>query len=267
MVEKHELSRRWKGCHSKTRHPSSRISVFADGVDAAPVSPVLEDNLLAPRLDPPVLSIYVDNFATIGTNAAHVREVEHAVWNGAYALGLKTHEFSTDSGNFELLGLSCSEDGQSGSGSSGRHSTNFSGSVTPPVVISASLFVFAGREFTRRRRLWPAARRELVRSCLPLKISDLSLCSGATNCMHWTSLSGVEERATPLWRELVSASGRFSERWRFTAPLSFGVRTLARREIVDTVCQEEGEDAARSVCERIMDGHIATILNPASVIL
>ena len=79
----------------------------------------------------------------------------------------------------------------------------------------------------------------------------------------------------PVARELTAASGRFSERWRFK-PLSVGLRTLARREIVDTFCEEKGEDAARSVHERIMNGHAdkdvdklqrtVTVLNPASVI-
>ena len=81
---------------------------------------------------------------------------------------------------------------------------------------------------------------------------------------------------TPVSRELVSASGRFSERWRFKAPLSTGVRILARHEFVDTVHPEKGEDAARSVHEPIMNERTdqyldelqcaATILNPASVI-
>ena len=53
------------------RHDAHFLAVqtYADGVDA-PLSPALEDNFLVPRLDPPVLSVYVDNFATIGTNAA-----------------------------------------------------------------------------------------------------------------------------------------------------------------------------------------------------
>ena len=51
---------------------------------------------------------------------------------------------------------------------------------------------------------------------------------------------------------------------------------FARREIMDTVCQGKGEDAARAVHERIRNGcsdndvherqRIATILYPASVI-
>ena len=45
---------------------------------AAPLSPSLKSNLLGPRLGPPVLSVYVDIFATIGTNAAHAREVGNA---------------------------------------------------------------------------------------------------------------------------------------------------------------------------------------------
>ena len=81
---------------------------------AAPLSPSLEDNFLAPRLDSLVLSVYVDNFATTGTNAAHVREVGNAVLDGAHPLGLKTHELSLDSGNFELLGLSFSDTGLHG---------------------------------------------------------------------------------------------------------------------------------------------------------
>ena len=54
------------------------------------------------------------------------------------------------------------------------------------------------------------------------------------------------------------------------------MRTCVRREIVDTVCQERGEDAAQSAHKRIMNGRTdktvdelqrcATILNPASVI-
>ena len=82
--------------------------------------------------------------------------------------------------------------------------------------------------------------------------------------------------ACAVARELIAASGRFSERWRFKTHLSLSVRTFARREIVDAVCQEKGEDAARSVHWRIMNGRtdkdvdelqrIATILNPASVI-
>ena len=80
----------------------------------------------------------------------------------------------------------------------------------------------------------------------------------------------------PVARELVPASGLFfSDRWRFEAPLSLGVRTLAPREMLVTVCKEKGEDAAR-LHERIMNGRtdqdvdelqrIATILDPASVI-
>ena len=50
---------------------------------AAPLSLVLEDNLQAPRLDPPVLSVHVDDFGTICTDVAHVREVGNGVLNGA----------------------------------------------------------------------------------------------------------------------------------------------------------------------------------------
>ena len=42
---------------------------------AGPLSPVLADNLVPPRLDPPVLPVHDDNFATIGTDFAHVRDV------------------------------------------------------------------------------------------------------------------------------------------------------------------------------------------------
>ena len=49
----------------------------------------LEDNLPALGLDPRVLSVYVDNFATIGTSAAHVKEVGNAVLGGAHAVGLE----------------------------------------------------------------------------------------------------------------------------------------------------------------------------------
>ena len=64
-----------------------------------------------PCLDSAVLSVFVDNFATFGTNAAHVREVGNAVLNGAHPLGLKMREFSIDSRNFEVLGLSFSDTG------------------------------------------------------------------------------------------------------------------------------------------------------------
>ena len=58
-----------------------------------------------------MLSVYVYNFASIGTNAAHVGEVGNAVLNGAHALWLKTHELSIDVGNFQLSGLSFSDTG------------------------------------------------------------------------------------------------------------------------------------------------------------
>ena len=58
-----------------------------------------------------MLSVYVDNFAAVGTKAAHVGEVGNAVLNGAHALGLKTRGLLFDSGNFELLGLSFSDTG------------------------------------------------------------------------------------------------------------------------------------------------------------
>ena len=91
--------------------------------------------------------------------------------------------------------------------------------------------------------------------------------------MQWARLGGGGGGAcyARVTRELIDTSGRFSGR--FKTPLSLGVRTLARREIVDTVCQEKGEDAARSVHERAMKGRtdqdvdelqrIATILNPS----
>ena len=54
------------------------------------------------------------------------------------------------------------------------------------------------------------------------------------------------------------------------------MRTFVRRKIVDTVCQEKGEDATQSLHKRIMNGctdqfvdelqRCATILNPVSVI-
>ena len=129
---------------------------------------------------------------------------------------------------------------------------------------------FAGREFSSRRRLWPAARRELewMRSFLLLMTSDLSVpWSGEAYAVDASEWCG-EACYAPDAREFIDASGRFSERLRFEA--------IARREIVVTVCQEKGEDAARSVHERIMNGRvdedvdelqrIVTILNPASVI-
>ena len=96
------------GC---TRAPAFQTILSRVARVAAPLSPALEDDLPAPRLDPPVLSVYADNFATVGTNAAHVREVRNAALNGAHALGLKMHELSLNSGNFELLGLSFSDTG------------------------------------------------------------------------------------------------------------------------------------------------------------
>ena len=52
--------------------------------------------------------------------------------------------------------------------------------------------------------------------------------------------------------ELVSASRLLFERWRFKELLSLAVQTLAGRELVNTVCQENGTDAARSVHKRAM---------------
>ena len=96
-VEKRELrSRPWKGCRLTTRLPSSLSSGLCrwDGRMHLPFArpsflgsrvspPALEENQPAPRFDVPVLSVHVDNFATIGTNAAHVGEVGNAVLSGA----------------------------------------------------------------------------------------------------------------------------------------------------------------------------------------
>ena len=76
LVEKHEQ----KGCQLTTRlscrwwtHALAFCQTILSRV-AALLSPVLQDNLPAPRLDPRVLSVHVDNFAAIGTNVAHVRD-------------------------------------------------------------------------------------------------------------------------------------------------------------------------------------------------
>ena len=156
----------------------------AVGVDArarptcrgSPTSPPLEDNSPAPRLDLSVLSIYVDNFATVGTNAAYVREVGNAVLNGAYALGLKTHKLSPDSGNFELSGLSFSDTGRCRRKwklwQALRELLRIGHASSRDIVVGAlcvavhgwllsvcrAVYVFAGREFSYRRR---PVRREL----------------------------------------------------------------------------------------------------------
>ena len=142
-------------------------------------------------LTPLVLSVYVDRFATIGTNAAHVREVG----NAAHALGLKTHEFSI----FELLGLSHSDTGLLGPHvrrqwklrqalrivhASSRDVSVVVGHFTSLAMVGRELLcvcravhVFADRELSHRRVLCPALRRELewMPSCLFLLISDLSV--------------------------------------------------------------------------------------------
>ena len=115
-----------------------------------------------------------------------------------------------------------------------------------------------------------------MRPCLPLMLQYLS--------GPWSNeayaVDGTERRRgalhAPVACELIAAPGRCSERWRFKAPFSLGVRTLARREIVDTVCREKGEDAARTVYERTLNGRtdedvdelqrVAAIVNPAFVI-
>ena len=220
------------------------LSQLARG--AAPLSLVLEDNLPAPRLDPPVLSVYVDNFATIGTKLAHVREVGHAFLNRAHTLGWKTHECSIDSGKLGLLdsyltlgssGLKCGATEalaatprtpqdrprfQSWYLRRCWHLTSLATVRRERLSVCRAVCVFAGKQFPHRHCLWPAVRQEL----------------------EWMriSLHGVVTRR-----------------------LSLGVRTLARRVIVDTFCQEKGEDAVRSVHERIMNGR--TFLNPVSVIL
>ena len=78
-----------------------------------------------------------------------------------------------------------------------------------------------------------------MRSCLLLMMSDLSVpWSGE---LYAKDASGWRGRAwyAPVARELVSASGRFSEGWRLKLVPSLGVRTLARHEVVDTACQEK----------------------------
>ena len=64
---------------------------------------VLEDNLPAPSLDSPVLAVDVDNFATIGTNAAHIMEFGNAVLNGVHAPSLNSHEFPLTPGILSCL--------------------------------------------------------------------------------------------------------------------------------------------------------------------
>ena len=209
---------------------------------AAPLSAVLKDNLPAPRLDPPVRSVYVANFAAIGTNAAHVSDVGNAALKEAHGLGVKTHEFSIDSGNFELLGLSFSDTGLLGPGVRRQcklwqalrgllgigHASSRDISFTSFAIVRRELFsvcravyVFARRELFHRRRLWPAVRRELLlKTDLSVpwenEVFAVDTCVGGGACY------------APVARELVPASGRFTERWRFKAPLSLDVRTLAR---------------------------------------
>ena len=118
-----------------------------------------------------------------------------------------------------------------------------------------------------------------MRSCLLQMLSDLSVPWEARR-MQWTPLNGEEERAKPLWRANLSLCQDVSLNDGGSkgpsASVCLHVRTLARREIVDTVCQVKGEDAARTVHERIMNGstdedvdehqHIATSINTASVV-
>ena len=76
-------------------------------------------------------------------------------------------------------------------------------------------------------------------SCLPLMLSDLSVPWSSDAYAVDASEGGGGACYALVARELVAASGRFSERWRLKALLSLGVRTLALREIVDTTCKEK----------------------------
>ena len=84
-----------------------RQSIFSRlARETAPLSPLLSD--YAPTPDPsgpPVLSVYVDNLAVIGTDETAVREAGTAILAATHAVGLKTHEWEEDSGSFSLLGL------------------------------------------------------------------------------------------------------------------------------------------------------------------
>ena len=232
-------SRQWKECRSTTRRHLHAVPCNADGVDARLPSarPSCLESLVSPRpcllcwrtTCPPVLSVYIGNSATIGTTTAHVREVGNAALKGAHALGLKTHEFSVDAGNFELSGLSFSDTGLLGpwraaSGNSGWRIANCSGSATPPVVTSPSLLATL--------RHWPWTNDSFSASAVrstslqvenyPIDVAcgppfdessnavpsphDIGpLCAvGGEKCMQWTAVSGVEERATRLWRANLS---------------------------------------------------------------
>ena len=80
--------------------------------------------------------------------------------------------------------------------------------------VCRAVYVFAGREFTHRRRLWPAVRREVewMQSCLLFMIPDLSVPWGSGVCAVDASEWGGGACYATVARELVSASGRFSER-------------------------------------------------------
>ena len=72
---------------------------------AAPLWPLPSDYAPTPHLsEPPVLPVYVDNLAVIGTDETAVREAGTAIL-AVTAVGLKTHEWKEESGSFFLLGL------------------------------------------------------------------------------------------------------------------------------------------------------------------
>ena len=80
-------------------------------VTAAPHCPLLSDTCPTPDLSlAPVLSVYVDNLAVIGTSAEAVRDAAKAILVATHQKGLKTHEEEESSQRFQLLGLAF-EDG------------------------------------------------------------------------------------------------------------------------------------------------------------
>ncbi|CAK0826393.1 unnamed protein product [Prorocentrum cordatum] len=205
--------------------------------------------------------LYIDNFASLGTVKETVQLDGDSMERQLRGRGLTTHDISGPQVDVDLLGFHI--DGVKGAIRiaperfwrlvmsldyilkhpllTGAELERLIGHLTYVLLprrevlsLLSAFYVFVGKCYSRRVRLWPSVRRELtwVRALLPLVWADLR-GAWAPSVMavdaSMTGLGAVERSADP---HDVGRIGRVRERWRFKERelVAEGSRARALRE-------------------------------------
>lgn len=216
-------------------------SIIKEGLGSDTV--LLNDNLPAPSLDSPVVSVYVDNFGVLCTNPTKVRDSVEKVRDMCVRRGLEFHEYVESREGFEFLGMEGTGSGLiSVKGKRRRklyqamcyairrrvmtsrqleklvgHFVSQGLLRRESLALLRAVYTFIHRKFKRSAGLWDSVLRELTWMKAILRILEVNIAREWSTKLWAFDASPWGEGITFSYRDVkeIHDIGKYSKRWRF----------------------------------------------------